>query len=252
MDQNETNDNVEGQETDNGEPADANVLVAIMNNLRDWELVQRAGWYRIPVRRAPRQMAAAHLAFFHTAVFKREKWSVRYYAPVWAVRLARRRDLLPEESEHPRADDLYYRFDLGPLRELPRPIPSRRLRRVTFIHTTLQRLHEAGDVSQLWIRQPLRERLWVEFNRQGIHAEPDAAAPESDSARHFDFLIPCRRGSVAIDCRPISREELELGVGREGSLPYPPSPVQSELEALRCSWLLFDDPGWPMNLGGLM
>ena len=146
---------------------DASVLVVLVNNARDWEAIQREGWYRIPVKRAPRQVGAEYLAFFHTAAIEELKWSVHYYAPVQSMRVAPRRQLLPGEPDHPRANDLYYRVDLGPLTRLERPVRSRRLRRVTFIHTTLARLLEAEDVSGLWIKQPLRERLWVEFQPSG-------------------------------------------------------------------------------------
>jgi len=224
------------------------VLVVIMNNHRDWRIVQNGRWYRIPVGRAPRQIGAEYLAFFHTAAFDEEKWSVCYYAPVQAVRLARRRELILGESDHPRADDMYYRFNLGPLLTLERPVPSRRLRRVTFIHTTLQRLFEAEDVSDLWIKQPLRERLWVEFNRQGIHAEPQVSVREGASDYLFDFVIPCNQGNVAVDCRPIQAEDVEAGVGREVSATYPLSEDKQMLAELEWSWLRFDDPGRSMNL----
>jgi len=227
---------------------DASVLVVLLNNVRDWETVQKGHWYRIPVKRAPRQVGAEYLAFFHTAAFDELKWGVHYYAPVESMRVMERRRLLPGETDHPRAKELYYRFDLGPLTQLEQPIPSRRLRRVTFIHTSLTRLIEAEDVSELWIKQPLRERLWVEFNRQGIHAEPMSSLREGEIAYQFDFVILCQSGTVAIDCRLPPAEEVEAGIGREESAPYPPTEDEQMLAELNCSWLRFNDPGWPGNL----
>ncbi|HIP95651.1 MAG TPA: hypothetical protein EYH32_00365, partial [Anaerolineae bacterium] len=85
-----------------GAPPDAPVLVAVINNLRDFEIARDQGWYRIPVNRAPRRLGADYLAFYQTKVFGAEGWAVNYYAPVLRVRLARRRDLLPAEADHPR------------------------------------------------------------------------------------------------------------------------------------------------------
>ncbi|MGQ9667067.1 MAG: hypothetical protein ACUVWB_07100, partial [Anaerolineae bacterium] len=156
------------------EPAgETPALVVVVNNTEDWRRVRDAGWYRIPARHAPRQAGAAYLAFYHTGIFAEERWSIRWYAPVLSVQIMPRRVLIPDEPAHPRAEEWYFRYNLGALQALPAPIPSRRLRRVTFIPTTLERLMTARDVSQLWVKQSLRERLWVEMNRQGIHAEVD-------------------------------------------------------------------------------
>jgi hypothetical protein len=75
---------------------------------------------------------------------------VRYLAEVRAVEIAARAALLPDEPRHARAAERYYRFALGPLHALPAPLPSHRLRRITFIPTTYGQLLRAGDVTELW------------------------------------------------------------------------------------------------------
>ncbi|MHB9033531.1 MAG: hypothetical protein ACYC6L_10830 [Anaerolineae bacterium] len=40
------------------------VLVVIVPSQRDWDLVLNEHWYRIPVSRAPRRVAADYLAFY--------------------------------------------------------------------------------------------------------------------------------------------------------------------------------------------
>jgi hypothetical protein len=133
-------------------PADgaARVLVCVVTRPSDLALAREQGWYRVPQRRAPRLLAAEYLAFYQTARFGAERWAVRYLAEVRRVTLALRRELLPDEPGHPRAGERYYRFDLGRLRELPLPLPARRLRRVAFIPTTLGQLLRARDVVELW------------------------------------------------------------------------------------------------------
>jgi len=131
-------------------PAEARVLVAVITRPRDLRLAREQGWYRIPLAHLPRQLAADYLAFYQTAAFGAERWAVRYYAPILRYRLATRRDLLPDEPDHPRADERYYCLELGTLRSLPLPVPAARLRRVTFIATTFGQLCRARDVRELW------------------------------------------------------------------------------------------------------
>lgn len=128
----------------------AGVLVVIVNRPRDLDIARTQGWYRIPVKRAPARIAAEYLAFYQTAAFGADRWAVRYYAPVLGYRLQERHQLLPQEHSHPRAREAYYRIDLGPLEQLPLPIPAARLRRISFIATSFGRLRQAHDVVELW------------------------------------------------------------------------------------------------------
>ena len=138
------------------------VLVAIMNNRRDWDIAWRQGWYRIPIKRAPRQVAADYLAFSFTSAFPPDlRHRVAYYAPIRAYRLAARTALLPHETDHPRAQDLYYRIEIGALERLERPVVSERMRRITFIPTTLDRLLAAEEIRELWVERR-RRGGWLE------------------------------------------------------------------------------------------
>jgi UV DNA damage endonuclease len=142
--------------------AQARVLVAVMNNRRDLDVARQQGWYRIPLLRAPRQVGGDFLAFYQTAAFgPDERWAVRYFAPVRRVRIVSRVELLPDEADHPRAGDRYFKVEIGPLRRLPRPVPSQRLRRITFIPTTLQKLLQAQEIGELWMGDGLQQRLWA-------------------------------------------------------------------------------------------
>jgi hypothetical protein len=141
-------------------PLDAQVLVVVVTRPVDLARAREQGWYRIPLARAPRTLAAEWLAFYLTAAFGAERWAVRYIAAVRAVDVATRAALLPQEPAHPRAAARYYRFALGPLRALPAPLPSRRLRRITFIPTSYGQLLRAGDVAELWRAPEAAEGGW--------------------------------------------------------------------------------------------
>src|SRR5215203_783301 len=138
------------------------VLVALLNNAEDLRHAAAEGWYRIPQRSAPPRVGADYIAFYQTGAFGEvpEAQTVTYYAPTRRYRLLTRRELLPAEANHPRADDFYYRIDIGPLLRLERPIPAANYLRVTFIHTTLEQLLNAEDVTGLFRKEDPFETLW--------------------------------------------------------------------------------------------
>lgn len=154
-------------ETMSYEP-DTPVLVAVLNNRRDWARIETERWYRIPVSRAPRQMAAQIVAWYQTRAFGDEGLCVRWYAPIERCRIMTRRDLLPAEADHPRANERYWRFDLGPLAALPRPVRAASFRRVTFIATRWERLLNASDVTDLWLGDSAVAELCRALEHEGL------------------------------------------------------------------------------------
>jgi len=145
------------------------VLVAVVNNQRDLAIAREQGWYRIPVKRAPRRVGADYLAFYLTGAFPEEqRHRVSYYAPIRAYRLATRTALLPDEPDHPRAQDSYFKIEIGPLQQLACPIISRKLRRITFIPTTLARLLNASEIKDLWDGESLQNELWAALKTHDI------------------------------------------------------------------------------------
>ncbi|MFQ5577989.1 MAG: hypothetical protein ACE5G8_13480, partial [Anaerolineae bacterium] len=116
---------------------DDRVLVAVMNNPRDWDIVQAEGWYRIPVKRAPDPVPNIDLiAWYFTKAFGSDRWAVHYYARLQGHELVTRADLLPAEANHPRAGQWYFKLLLDPPRHKLPPIVSHKWRRITFIATT--------------------------------------------------------------------------------------------------------------------
>ena len=119
------------------------VLVAYVPHPDDFARARDAHWYRIPQARAPKGMHAEYIAFYFTAAFGDDKWSIHWYAEVRGHELVRRRDRLPDQGDHARADDEYYKLQLGPLIQRVPPIPSLRWRRISFIQTTWDRFSAA-------------------------------------------------------------------------------------------------------------
>lgn len=137
------------------------ILVAIMKTPRDLEIARVLGWYRIPLQTAPKTVRVDWLAFYLTGAFDDQKWSVRHMAPVLGHEMVRRRALLRDEPDHPRADEPYFKIQIGQLVQLTTPIPSKRWRRFTFLYTTGERLLKAQDIKDLRVPQSnTRDRLW--------------------------------------------------------------------------------------------
>ena len=181
-----------------GGPADSPVLVVVLNDAADLGRVRQAGWYRIPLARAPRRIAADFLAFYQTAAFPpAERWSVRWLAPVRGYKIAPRRELIPDEPDHPRADQHYYKITLGGLTPLPRPVPSRRLRRITFIPTTLARLLQAEEINDLWIKSSAQERLWAALKQADLDAVAERQYPLREDLPQYvaDFALSAPRAA---------------------------------------------------------
>ena len=179
--------------------ADDVVLVALVNQLRDLELARRECWYRIPVKHAPVHfMQARYLAFYLTKSFKDGKWSICEYAPIRGHELVRRRDLFPEQADHPRADDAYYKLQLGPLIALPRPIVSRSGRRILFLWTTGDKFLRAVEINDLFGKSQADDALWNLLKDSRIGAERQIVAHDARSRYRIDFWIPCAQGSLAI------------------------------------------------------
>ncbi|MBW4519749.1 MAG: hypothetical protein KME16_08625 [Scytolyngbya sp. HA4215-MV1] len=135
------------------------VLVAILNNPKDMDIVRIQHWYRIPLDKGAKFFSVERppqwLAFYQTKVFGQEAFAIHYFAQVKQVEQVPRSSLFADEATHPDRHKLYYKLELSTLQRLPRPIPSSRLRRITFILTTLERLQTATDVSELFlIAQP--------------------------------------------------------------------------------------------------
>jgi hypothetical protein len=136
------------------------ILVVLLNNQRDFEIARLLGWYRIPLRSAPKVIAVDYLAFYQTAAFGEEKWRIEYIAPVHGHELTTRLELLREEADHPRAKQEYYKIQIGPLQRLPHPILAGEWRRITFLYTTGEYLHNAKTLNDLVVQSEERRTLW--------------------------------------------------------------------------------------------
>jgi hypothetical protein len=182
--------------------SEALVLVAIMNNRRDFHIARTLGWYRVPMKHAPRTIQVDYLAFYQTSAFGDERWAVNYFAEVRGHELVTRRELFRDQPDHPRAGEWYYKLQIGPLEQLARPIPSRKWRRFTFLLTTGERFMKADEINDLILGSPEQELLWRALREAGIAAERGYIIRERRASYTADFAVFCRDGALAISCAP--------------------------------------------------
>jgi hypothetical protein len=141
-------------------PLTSLILIAVMNNPRDLEIARVLGWYRIPLRTAPKVISVDYLAFYQTAAFGENKWRIQFFAPVKGHELTTRADLLKDEFNHERAQQEYYKIQLGDLQELSEPILTNKWRRITFLYTTGAHFKDAQTLRDLIIDDNERRVLW--------------------------------------------------------------------------------------------
>jgi hypothetical protein len=147
------------------------ILVAVMTSPRDLEIARLLGWYRIPLRTAPKIIAVDYLAFYQTGGFGEEKWRVQYVAPVKGYELTTRAELLRDEPDHPRAREEYFKIQIGALERLPIPILADKWRRITFLYTTGEYLLAAETIRELVVYNEERQTLWKSLRERAIQSQ---------------------------------------------------------------------------------
>jgi hypothetical protein len=159
-------------------PETALILVAILPNQRDFDIARLFGWYRIPLKSAPKVISVDYLAFYQTKSFgDADRWQIAYVAEILGHELTRRRELIRDEPDHPRAHEEYFKLQIGPLQRLEHPIPTGEWKRITFFYTTGEMFQTAQSVNDLVIKsQDEREVLWHTLRERALSANEYQAA----------------------------------------------------------------------------
>lgn len=136
------------------------ILVCLLPTPRDLEIARLLGWYRIPLRTAPKIVAVDYLAFYQPSAFGGRGGQIEYVAPVHGHELTTRAELLKDEADHPRAREEYYKIQIGGLEKLMQPIRSEKWKRITFLYTTGEYLLQAATLNDLVVDGDERQLLW--------------------------------------------------------------------------------------------
>jgi len=157
---------------------DALILVAIMPNSKDFEIARLLGWYRIPLKMAPKIIDVDYLAFYQTASFgDAHRWKIEYFASVQGHELTTRAALLRDEPDHPRAHEEYYKIQIGSLQKVEPAIPAEKWKRITFLYTLGYLFNQARLVNDLVVKTEDREVLWktLRERKPAYHPTTDAS-----------------------------------------------------------------------------
>ena len=177
------------------------ILVAYMPTPRDMEIARVLGWYRIPLRTAPKVVAVDYLAFYQPASFGGRKWCIETVAPVRGHELVTRGELFKDEIDSPKAGEEYFKIQLGPTGLLPRPIQADKWKRITFFYTTGEYLLRAETLNDLVVQAEERKLLWRSLRERASQAN--------------------LYGSPKLPEMDIDAEVLALGLGiKELTAPY--------------------------------
>jgi hypothetical protein len=118
------------------------------------------GWYRIPLRTAPKVVAVDYLAFYQASAFAERGGQIEFIAQVRGHELTTRGELLRDEKDHPRAKEEYYKIQLGGLEKLHEPIKTDKWKRLTFLYSTGEYLFNAKTLNDLVVEGEERQVLW--------------------------------------------------------------------------------------------
>jgi hypothetical protein len=136
------------------------ILVCLLPTLRDLEIARLLGWYRIPLRTAPKVVAVDYLAFYQASAFAERGGQIEFIAQVRGHELTTRGELLRDEKDHPRAKEEYFKIQLGGLEKLSEPIKTDKWKRLTFLYSTGEYLQNAKSLNDLVVEGEERQLLW--------------------------------------------------------------------------------------------
>jgi hypothetical protein len=135
----------------------ATIMVGPVRSPEHLELIHRERFYHVPATAiGAARIGVSFIAFYEGASrFSRRVGVIREYAEVLRVSTVPRRDLpgltWPGRG---RAETLYYRFDLGPIVSLPRPIANPDRLRVVFRFPDVERFRASATVRELGASHP--------------------------------------------------------------------------------------------------
>jgi hypothetical protein len=157
------------------------ILVCLLPTPRDLEIARLLGWYRIPLRTAPKVVTVDRLAFYQPSTFGDSAGQIEYIAEVRGHELTTRGELLRDEADHPRAREEYYKMQLGALEKLSEPIKTDKWKRLTFLYTTGEYLLNAKILNDLVVQNEERAILWRNLReRAGLEQLYKTDLPEAD------------------------------------------------------------------------
>jgi hypothetical protein len=200
---------------------DDRVLVGAITRKKDLSNARDAGWYRVPQERLPRGVHAEYLAFFlNRRVSGQTEGGIYAYVRLAGVELAYRRDLLPDEADHPRAADVYYKVQLHDWKVKEPPVLNPTKRTLSFIYTTWDRFVHAQEIKDLYSDADyFVDRIYHALRNDGYAMERSWDAERRYTGYGAQLRILCQQGSVIGSTDELSNDNIFLDrEGREDAI----------------------------------
>jgi len=157
------------------------VLVCLLPAPRDLEIARLLGWYRIPLKSAPKVVAVDYFAFYQAGNFGEQGAQVQYVAEVKGHELITRSEPLRDDPDHPRAHEEYCKIQISALEKLSQLVKAEIWRRITFLFTTGEYLLNAKTVNDLVVQGEERQLLWRSLRERAVSGQLyHANLPELD------------------------------------------------------------------------
>ena len=157
------------------------ILVCLLPTPRDLEIARLLGWYRIPLRTAPKVVAVDYLAFYQPSAFAERGGQIEFVAQVKGHELTTRGELLRDEADHARAKEEYFKIQIGALEKLSQPIITDKWKRLTFLYSTGEYLLNAKTLNDLVVSGDERQILWRSLRERAENEQLyNVELPEAD------------------------------------------------------------------------
>ncbi len=167
------------------------ILVCLIPSPRDLEIARFLGWYRIPLRSAPKVVAVDRLAFYQPSSFGDSGGRIEFVADVRGHELTTRGEFLRDETDHPRVHEEYYKIQIGGLEKLPQPIVADKWKRLTFLYTTGEYLLKARTLNDLVVDSGERAVLWRSLRERAESSQLyKTDLPEADLPPEVLIALP--------------------------------------------------------------
>jgi len=171
-------------------------LVAVVSNDADLERFRQRGTYRIPTRTIGRSLGRTtldeshYLALYQTAsITNGIAGAIELWGEIVERTVAPRRQILPDQPDHPAADELYHLLTVHPVEQLPQPVVALNRRRFAFLRTSRERLLAAATLDDLPVGTAAEERLWREIQGWSIDAHRHLLLPRDGVVMELSMAL---------------------------------------------------------------
>lgn len=176
------------------------VLISVLKEKKDLDILLKKHWYRIPLIFAPKRKTK-YIAFYQPASFGKYGGCIKFYALIKNCKIIKRKYLLPDEYDHPMADEDYYKIYFKKILKLQNPILNKNRMRISFGFTTLEKLFKAKSIAEVFDVWPIEEIIFSALKKRGINFSREHIFYLKNGKKYrLDFAIFCKRGYLNIEC----------------------------------------------------